>query len=39
MTADMQFAPEDLRALDDAISKITIYGDRYTGEEQKRVER
>jgi aryl-alcohol dehydrogenase-like predicted oxidoreductase len=38
-TSDLQFAPEELRELDDVISKITIYGDRYTGEEQKRVER
>lgn len=39
VTADLQFAPEEIRELDNTISKITIYGDRYTGEEQKRVER
>jgi aryl-alcohol dehydrogenase-like predicted oxidoreductase len=39
MTADLQFSAEELRELEDAISKITIHGDRYTGEEQKRVER
>ncbi|MEX2233093.1 MAG: aldo/keto reductase [Cyclobacteriaceae bacterium] len=39
MTADIQFGPEELRELDAAMSGITIHGDRYTGEEQKRVER
>lgn len=38
-TADLQFATEELRDLDTTISKITIHGDRYTGEEQRRVER
>ena len=37
-TADLQIAPEELRELDNAISRIEIVGDRYTAEEQKRVE-
>jgi aryl-alcohol dehydrogenase-like predicted oxidoreductase len=38
MTADLQISPEDLRELDNVISKIKIYGDRYTEVEQKRVQ-
>jgi len=38
MTADLLFAPEELHDLDSAISKIKIYGDRYTAVEQRRVE-
>ncbi len=38
-TADLSFATEELRDLESVISKITIHGDRYTAEEQKRVER
>lgn len=37
-TADLQFTPEEWQELDNAISKITIYGDRYTGVEQQRVQ-
>ncbi len=37
--ADLQFTPEKIRELDSAVSKITIYGDRYTGVEQQRVEK
>jgi aryl-alcohol dehydrogenase-like predicted oxidoreductase len=37
-TADMQFSAEELRELDNAISKIVIFGDRYTEVEQKRVQ-
>lgn len=36
---DLQFTPDELRALDEAISQIKIYGDRYTGVEQSRVAR
>jgi aryl-alcohol dehydrogenase-like predicted oxidoreductase len=39
LSLDFQFAPEELRGLGNAISKIKIHGDRYTGEEQRRVER
>lgn len=38
-TADLQFTPDELRALDTAISAIQIQGDRYTGVEQSRVAR
>jgi aryl-alcohol dehydrogenase-like predicted oxidoreductase len=38
-TADLQFAPNELRELHNAIAKITIHGDRYTAVEQRRVER
>lgn len=34
---DLQFSPDELKQLDQAISKITIQGDRYTGEQAKRV--
>ena len=37
-TAELQFSASELQDLESAISKIKIYGDRYTGEEQKRVE-
>jgi aryl-alcohol dehydrogenase-like predicted oxidoreductase len=37
-TADLKFTPEELGQLDSAISKIKIYGDRYTAVEQRRVE-
>lgn len=36
---DVQIAPEELRELGGAIAKIKIHGDRYTAEEQQRVER
>lgn len=36
-TADLQFTPEELSELDNAISKIKIHGDRYTPVEQNRV--
>ena len=39
MTADVQLVPEELRDLDSVVSTITIHGDRYTAEEQRRVER
>ncbi len=38
-TAELKFTSEEMRELDNAIAKITIHGDRYTGEEQRRVER
>ncbi len=38
-TADLVFTAGEIQELDNAISKITIFGDRYTGEEQKRVEK
>ncbi|HMG88411.1 MAG TPA: aldo/keto reductase [Chryseolinea sp.] len=37
-TADLQFSTDEIRELENAIAKITIHGDRYTGEEQKRVQ-
>lgn len=37
-TAELQFTASELKELESTISKITIHGDRYTGEEQKRVE-
>lgn len=36
--ADLQFSAEELRELDNSISKIVIFGDRYTEVEQKRVQ-
>lgn len=39
LSLDSQFAPEELRDLGNAIAKIKIHGDRYTAEEQKRIER
>jgi len=39
LSLDLQFAPEEFRDLGNAIAKIKIHGDRYTAEEQKRVER
>jgi aryl-alcohol dehydrogenase-like predicted oxidoreductase len=36
---DLQFTASELRDLDEAIAKIRIQGDRYTAEEQRRVER
>lgn len=39
LSLDLQIAPEELRDLGSAISKIKIHGDRYTAEEQRRVER
>lgn len=38
MTADLQFTAEEVSELDSAVSKITIYGDRYTAVEQNRVQ-
>ena len=38
MTAEIQFTSEELSELDNVISKITIYGDRYTQVEQGRVQ-
>ena len=37
-TADLQLPPEELRELGDAIARIKIHGDRYTAEEQRRVQ-
>jgi len=37
-TADIAFSADDIRELDNTMSGIKIYGDRYTGEEQKRVQ-
>jgi len=37
-TAELQFTADEIRELDNAIAKITIHGDRYTGEEQRRVQ-
>lgn len=37
-TADLSLTAEEWQELDNAISKITIYGDRYTGVEQQRVQ-
>jgi aryl-alcohol dehydrogenase-like predicted oxidoreductase len=39
LSLDLQFAPEELRDLGNATSKIKIHGDRYTAVEQRRVER
>ena len=39
MAAGLQFTAKELNDFDGAISKIKIHGDRYTAEEQKRVER
>lgn len=39
LSLDLQIAPEEFRDLGNAIAKIKIHGDRYTGEEQRRVER
>ena len=36
--AELQFAGGELKELESAVAKIKIYGDRYTPEEQKRVE-
>jgi hypothetical protein len=33
------FTADDLRALDDAVSKVEIVGDRYPPEQQKQIER
>lgn len=37
-TADIQFTADEIRELDNAISQIKIYGDRYTAVEQQRVQ-
>jgi len=39
LSLDSQFAPEELRDLGNAIAKIKIHGDRYTAEEQKRIDK
>lgn len=39
LSLDLQFAPEELRDLGNAIAKLKIHGDRYTAEEQRRVEK
>lgn len=39
LSLDLQIAPEELRDLGNAIAKIKIHGDRYTAEEQRRVEK
>lgn len=39
MSLDLQIAPEEFRGLGNTIAKIKIHGDRYTAEEQRRVER
>lgn len=36
--ADVVFTADDLRALDDAVSKVEIVGDRYPPEQQKQIE-
>ena len=38
-SADLQLTPVDLHNIESAISKITIQGDRYNVQEQKRVEK
>jgi aryl-alcohol dehydrogenase-like predicted oxidoreductase len=38
LTADLQVTPDELRDLNNAIAKITIHGDRYTGEAQRQVQ-
>jgi aryl-alcohol dehydrogenase-like predicted oxidoreductase len=38
-SVDLQLTPEDLHNIESAVSKITIQGDRYNLEEQKRVEK
>jgi aryl-alcohol dehydrogenase-like predicted oxidoreductase len=37
-TADLQLTTDEIRELDNAISQIKIYGDRYTAVEQQRVQ-
>lgn len=37
MKANISIASEEWKSLDDAVTKITIRGDRYTGVEQRRV--
>lgn len=37
-TAELQFSADEIRELDNAIARIIIHGDRYTGEEQRRVQ-
>lgn len=37
-TAEIQFSAEELKELDEAISKLTIFGDRYTPVEQNRIQ-
>ena len=39
LSLDAQCAPEEMRDLGSAIAKIKVHGDRYTTEEQRRVER
>lgn len=39
LTLDSQIAPEELRELGNAIAKIKIHGDRYTAEEQRRIQK
>jgi len=36
--AEIKFSHEEIPEIDGAVSKITIYGDRYTPVEQSRVE-
>lgn len=35
--ADLRFTPDEMKTLDEEISKVKIYGDRYTEVEQRRV--
>lgn len=35
--ADIEFTPDELKAMTEALSKITVVGDRYTGESAKQV--
>lgn len=35
--ADFEFTPEELKTITEALSKITIVGDRYTGQQAKQV--
>lgn len=39
MTADLQLTSAEFKDLDNTISKITVFGDRYTEVEQKRIEK
>lgn len=36
-SADIEFTPEELKAMTEAVSKITVVGDRYTGQSAQQV--
>lgn len=36
-SADIEFTPEELKAMNEAVSKITVVGDRYTGQPAQQV--